>query len=660
MSFQICTLSMNHDIVRNMLANLSKGLKYGKECTLRSCVRLRAAGRVRSDADGIRGTLRFEAVVPDVSFQAVRIRPLPLLTTPLSLNLTRQGGNSSRELPNMGYLTLNQTRKVVPLLSTDPALAMAPIVGVWTTLDDSHDESYLKQPTLWAACTWYLLNNKACDKAFISEGTFLLANFGCMSVTYYEITRVGGGLRSVGEDPEYTCCDFTVDLNADSVCDVHDPVLCKFRPLSQGSLISSFRSAAAAGTKNDSNIRAFTETSGEVLPSEAALSEVQILSASTRLAKVQSQQRIQSLQGTYANRLNEAQSMPSETDTPLPRDISGLPTPSPGRVGMSVEASPHGSAVHALRGSQELSGGQSGNAGSAAALVAAAQYPASFPAEIILSQQMQLDAMREQIRALEQVIRQLGGVVPAVAENPAKLSIQESTPVLVPVAVPAQEGLYRHIPPRAVARGQSPTHVAISSSPITASTNVSDSSLNERKEDVPMRLIRAESPVMGKQNDARPQGRSALELDPSLSTKTRSSYNQINPLDSASLHHPALRPLGEEEAELMEPGLLNAPRYGTSSFPGPAMDGQDVGEFIDDYNSDEDRMRAIHDYHLNKYSTHMTHTSLGKDQMSSRDSSVRSSQETDTLGALNQSFGSAEGISAYETESILAIEARYR
>ena len=109
---------------------------------MKSCMRLRAACKVRTHHDTIEGSFRFEAVLPDCSFQIVSIRNLPLLLTPLSINLTKQNGSEARSTSHrMGYLTLNQTRKVVPLLESDTAVSMAPIVGVWVAIDEPHDSS---------------------------------------------------------------------------------------------------------------------------------------------------------------------------------------------------------------------------------------------------------------------------------------------------------------------------------------------------------------------------------------------------------------------------------------------------------------------------------------------------------------------------------------
>jgi hypothetical protein len=463
---------------------------------------------------------------------------------------------------------------------------------------------------------------------------------------------------------------------------------------------------------------------------ENALCEVQLLAASARLAQ---QQKARMQETASLHSLN------SEMDTPLPRDGSAIPAPSPGKErgggddsDAPTEASPFKSQLHALRDSQTSiltdataatgggnAGGKSGNAGSSSALIAATypQYPASYPAEVIMSQQMQLNALREQVQVLSDTILRMGGTMPALPAVPvvplaadaneggsvSSENVPRSAPAPAQTAhnmsaSAAPKGIYGNIPPRA--GRASPNTI-----PFTAARNTTsaadDGGIAERSEDKPMNLIRAESPVIGKQNQALSHGRSAHETLPAAGggkhhkhhhhkhghkdTKSasaaaaaaadvppiapapiRSSYSRVNPLNSASSDHPVLRVLGDDEAELMEPSLMSQARYGSSPFPGPSLD-EDVsstGEYVDDYNSDEDRMNAIRAYHMEKYEGIRVSSSSNNSASShgGSSSSVQSSREADTLGSLNRSFNSraSEGPSTLETDSILAIEARYR
>jgi len=276
--------------------------------------------------------------------------------------------------------------------------------------------------------------------------------------------------------------------------------------------------------------------------------------------------------------------------------------------------------------------------------------------------------------------------VPRSAPAPAQTAHNTS-------ASASPKGIYGNIPPRA---GRASPNTTPFTSARNATSAADDGGIAERSEDKPMNLIRAESPVIGKQNQALSQGRSAHETLPAASggkhhkhhhhkhghkdTKSasaaadvpppiapiRSSYSRVNPLSSASSEHPVLRVLGDDEAELMEPSLMGQARYGSSPFPGPSLDedASSTGEYVDDYNSDEDRMSAIRAYHMEKYEGIRVSSSSNNSASSygGSSSSVQCTREADTLGSLNRSLNSraSEGPSTLETDSILAIEARYR
>ena len=107
--------------------------------------------------------------------------------------------------PQVGYVTLNQTRKIIPLLENDPIVSLAPLVGVWTAFNDWNDTtienydnvndrnndnnrrrqdsmstsmSHVNNPLTWAISMRFLLNEFIKDRAFVDEETFLLVSGG--------------------------------------------------------------------------------------------------------------------------------------------------------------------------------------------------------------------------------------------------------------------------------------------------------------------------------------------------------------------------------------------------------------------------------------------------------------------------------------------------
>ena len=186
------------------MENLAYRIKNDKLFSIQTCLSIRARGSVHREKECaesllmnvLAGEMRFEIIVPDISFEAVRINTIPILATPLSKKLTDGACSNSFNIfcrPKMGFLTLNQTRKVVTILENDPSAGIVPLVGIWVALPniagfDATDglEELLKHPFCWGACVRYLYGSMIKDRVFIEKNTFLLVR---QSVSTYN-TRI--------------------------------------------------------------------------------------------------------------------------------------------------------------------------------------------------------------------------------------------------------------------------------------------------------------------------------------------------------------------------------------------------------------------------------------------------------------------------------------
>ena len=122
------------------------------------------------------GVVRLEAILPDMSFQTVRINAIPIMSTPLSNQLLSQRAPPVEGHPLLdktGYLTMNQTRKLLPLLEDDSCVSHVPVVGLWVKLRSS-GPSALRHPFCWAACVRYLSTAVVQKRVFVASATFLL------------------------------------------------------------------------------------------------------------------------------------------------------------------------------------------------------------------------------------------------------------------------------------------------------------------------------------------------------------------------------------------------------------------------------------------------------------------------------------------------------
>uniref|UniRef100_M4B2G6 STIL N-terminal domain-containing protein n=1 Tax=Hyaloperonospora arabidopsidis (strain Emoy2) TaxID=559515 RepID=M4B2G6_HYAAE len=125
---------------------------------------------------------QLECVASPVLFKFSLIRNLPLLMTPLAASLSKREFSTQTGSLRSGYLTLDQTRKAVPLLKVDPLVSQQPLVGVWVYgvhIDDAWNEEaawrQLADPHLYFACIGYLMSETIKERVGPQTNTFLVA-----------------------------------------------------------------------------------------------------------------------------------------------------------------------------------------------------------------------------------------------------------------------------------------------------------------------------------------------------------------------------------------------------------------------------------------------------------------------------------------------------
>ena len=122
--------------------------------------------------------VKCEILYPAVSLQFTPIGPLKLVSTPLSVKLTQ----NKRDKFQAGYLTMDQSGRVLPLLPSDPLAYKYPIVGIWVTgIPESQGSKAcpIMHPLVWANCVQFLENTNIKDKISpsLEENCFLFLHF---------------------------------------------------------------------------------------------------------------------------------------------------------------------------------------------------------------------------------------------------------------------------------------------------------------------------------------------------------------------------------------------------------------------------------------------------------------------------------------------------
>ncbi|XP_068262276.1 SCL-interrupting locus protein [Nyctibius grandis] len=113
------------------------------------------------------------------------VKSVPIIPTALARNL-----NSPMSIAQVqgtykcGYLTMDQTRKLLLLLESDPKAYALPLVGVWVS-----GVTHICSPQVWACCLRYLFSSSIQERVFSESGSFL--------IVLYSLTH---------KDPEFYEC----------------------------------------------------------------------------------------------------------------------------------------------------------------------------------------------------------------------------------------------------------------------------------------------------------------------------------------------------------------------------------------------------------------------------------------------------------------------
>lgn len=192
---------------RNLIVNLGKAVCKGREFSLKSCMRLRATGQAAQegalcDARGgdanssisssnggwsfvdtgmLFGSLRMEAIVPNVSFRFTPVQAAALCNGVLSSQLLKQSSGLFGNTPKMGYLTMNSVRRLVPLLESDAVQVRSPLVGLWVKFaapwsQQVHPEQLLEHAYVWGACVRFLCSGYIHERALMDDSFLLVSN----------------------------------------------------------------------------------------------------------------------------------------------------------------------------------------------------------------------------------------------------------------------------------------------------------------------------------------------------------------------------------------------------------------------------------------------------------------------------------------------------
>lgn len=163
--------------------------------------------------------IKCEILYPSVSFQFTPISPLKLVSTPLSVKLIQnKPTQNKREKFQAGYLTMDQTGRVLPMLPSDPLAYKYPIVGIWVTnIPESQNIKAcpIMHPLVWANCVQFIENTNIKDKISpcLDDNSFLFLHFAGKPKFYEACT-----LDNPSWKTSKFCCDIQKEDGSFNPC----------------------------------------------------------------------------------------------------------------------------------------------------------------------------------------------------------------------------------------------------------------------------------------------------------------------------------------------------------------------------------------------------------------------------------------------------------
>ncbi|XP_048020157.1 SCL-interrupting locus protein homolog [Megalobrama amblycephala] len=144
---------------------------------------LRARLSCSENMDRLTFDLSWAAVTLACTLDAIPVRAVPVIPTALARNLSSPAGVTQNSRKR-GFLTMDQTRKLLLILESDPKAYTLPLVGIWLS-----GVTHIHNPLVWAWCLRYLHSSALQDKVMSEGGAFL--------VVLYSLTH---------RDPEFYQC----------------------------------------------------------------------------------------------------------------------------------------------------------------------------------------------------------------------------------------------------------------------------------------------------------------------------------------------------------------------------------------------------------------------------------------------------------------------
>ncbi|XP_053101567.1 SCL-interrupting locus protein isoform X2 [Hemicordylus capensis] len=139
--------------------------------------------------DNLNFDFHWAAVTVANSLKYTPVKSVPIIPTALARNLSSHMSIAQIQGTfKCGYLTMDQTRKLLLILESDPKANTLPLIGIWLS-----GISHIYSPQVWACCLRYLFSSSIQERVLSESGSFLIVLYSLIhkDPEFYECLPCG-------------------------------------------------------------------------------------------------------------------------------------------------------------------------------------------------------------------------------------------------------------------------------------------------------------------------------------------------------------------------------------------------------------------------------------------------------------------------------------
>ncbi|KAM6455734.1 SCL-interrupting locus protein isoform 1-T1 [Liasis olivaceus] len=123
--------------------------------------------------DNLNFDFHWAAVTVANALKYTPVKPVPIIPTALARNLSSNMSIAHVQgTYKCGYLSMDQTRKLLLILESDPKVYTLPLIGIWLS-----GVFHIHNPQVWALCLRYLYSSSIQERVLSESGSFLVVLF---------------------------------------------------------------------------------------------------------------------------------------------------------------------------------------------------------------------------------------------------------------------------------------------------------------------------------------------------------------------------------------------------------------------------------------------------------------------------------------------------